>query len=318
MSHSDARIKPDHYRENPAKARTVSTSPFIHGRPLDIDLPLHVTEIEMGSPSGATFLMLHGFGASSFTWRHWAPKLSKRGRVLCVDYKGFGAAPKPSSDSYELADQAKTVVQLVDQLGLGRVTLVGHSLGGGIALLVSKELCRRTERRLDCLVLVSSLAYGQRLSPFIPLSRNVRLSRFLVRILGPQRLVRWVLHSIVHDPGVITSEMVDAYALPLRTRPGVDAALATGRSILVSGTKHISDRISEIDVPTLLMWGANEKVIPHWVGERLAEELPDAKLVTIQQCGHIPPEEAPDQSFSILSRFLEDVEYAGTTSGNGR
>ena len=93
----------------------MSTSPFIHGRPLDIDLPLHVTEIEMGPPSGATFLMLHGFGASSFTWRHWAPKLAKRGRVLCVDYKGFGAAPKPSSDSYELADQAKTVVQLVDQ-----------------------------------------------------------------------------------------------------------------------------------------------------------------------------------------------------------
>ena len=270
----------------------------------------------MGPPSGATFLMLHGFGASSFTWRHWAPKLAKRGRVLCVDYKGFGAAPKPSSDSYELADQAKTVVQLVDQLGLGRVTLVGHSLGGGIALLVSKELCRRTERRLDCLVLVSSLAYSQRLSPFIPLSRNVRLSRFLVRILGPQRLVRWVLNSIVHDPGVITSEMVDAYALPLRTRLGVEAALATGRSILTSGTNHISENISEIDVPTLLMWGANEKVIPYWVGERLAEELPDAKLVTIQQCGHIPPEEAPDQSFSILSRFLEDVEYARTTSEN--
>ncbi len=260
--------------------------------------------------------MLHGFGASSFTWRHWAPRLARRGRVLCVDYKGFGAAPKPASDSYELADQAKTLLQLIDQLGLGRVTLVGHSLGGGIALLVAKELCKRAENRLNCLVLIASLAYRQRLSPFIPLSRNVRLSRFLVQTLGPQRLVRWVLNSIVHDPGVITSEMVDAYALPLRTRLGVEAALATGRSILTSGTNHISENISEIDVPTLLMWGANEKVVPYWVGERLAEQLPDARLVTIQQCGHIPPEETPDQSFSMVSSFLEDVEYARTTSEN--
>ena len=73
----------------------MSAEPFIDGRHVDVDLPLHVTEASEGAGTTPTFVMLHGFGASSYTWRHWTPKLAERGRVLCVDYKGFGAAPKP-------------------------------------------------------------------------------------------------------------------------------------------------------------------------------------------------------------------------------
>ena len=287
-----------------------SASPFLHGRPLDIDLPLHVTEVERRTPSEATFLMLHGFGASSFTWRHWAPRLAEYGRVLCVDYKGFGAAPKTANTRYRPADQAKLIVQLIDQLELEHVTLVGHSLGGGIALLTAKEICNREATQLDRLVLIASLAYRQRLSPFIPLSRHPLLSRMLIRAFGPQRLVRWILRSIVYDPAMITSQMVDAYSLPFTTRAGVEAALATGRMILANGIDHLSERASIIDVPTLLIWGDHERVVPCWVGERLEQDLPNARLVVVKRCGHIPAEEEPEESFSILSNFLADTNRA--------
>ena len=296
--------------DRPSKTGAESASPFIRGRPLDVDLPLHVTEVEGRTSSEATFLMLHGFGASSFTWRHWAPRLVEHGRILCVDYKGFGAAPKPANTCYGPVDQAKIIVQLIDQLELEHITLVGHSLGGGIALLTAKELCNRAATHLDRLVLIASLAYGQRLSPFIPLSRHPLLSRFLVRTFGSQRLIRWILRSIVYDPAMITSQMVDAYARPLTTRAGVEAILATGRKILADGINNLSEGASDIDVPTLLMWGDHERVVPCWVGERLEQDLPNARLVVVERCGHVPHEEAPAESFSILSSFLADTERA--------
>ena len=286
----------------------MTASPYIEGRPLEVDLPLHVTEVSAGTGSGPTFVMLHGFGASSFTWRYWAPRLATRGRVLCVDYKGFGAAPKPADDRYTPEDQAELILELIDQLQPDRLTLVGHSLGGGIALLAAQRLCARPTSPLERLVLVSSPAYRQPLPPFVPLSKRPALARFLIRAVGPRRLVRFVIRSIVKDPDMVDAETVNAYARPLMTRGGVDSMLATGQRILPDNIDETVKKIREVDVPSLLIWGDYERVVPVWVGKRLAADLPDATMIVLEGCGHIPPEEKPDESFAFLAAFLDRTE----------
>jgi pimeloyl-ACP methyl ester carboxylesterase len=286
----------------------MNPSPFIEGRPLDIDLPLHVTEVPGTDRPAEVFLMLHGFGGSSFSWRSWAPRLAARGRVLCVDYKGFGAAPKPPDDRYAPDDQADLVIALIDRLGLERVTLIGHSLGGSISLLACQALSTRSASAVERLVMIASPAYRQRVPPFVALSKRPRLSRALVRSVGPQRLVRAILRSVVYDPAAVTDERVSAYAHPLMTAEGLDGVLRAGRHILPKSLERTAERVRDVTIPTLLMWGDRDRVVPGWVGERLAEELTDARLVVLERCGHIPPEEHPDISFAHLTAFLDETD----------
>ena len=127
---------------------------------MTFELPLYVETAGMpAGPDVDTFVLLHGYGASSFTWRYLAPELAKRGHVLLVDMKGFGEAPKPDDGQYGPQDLAELIHRLLVQRRLSRVTLVGHSLGGGVSLLTALRLLDEGEDRLHRMVLVSGAAY---------------------------------------------------------------------------------------------------------------------------------------------------------------
>jgi pimeloyl-ACP methyl ester carboxylesterase len=280
----------------------VSTS----GRVINTALPLRVTE-HGGEVAAETFVLVHGYAGSSFTWRKWLPELTRRGRVLTVDLKGFGDAPKPDDDLYAPGDLADLVVALVRELGLWRVTLVGHSLGGGISLLVALRLKDAGEERIGRLVLIGSPAYRQRLPPLVPLSKAPRLGRLLIRAVGAKRAVRMVLRQIVFDAATVSDEQVEAYARPLETPEGVRSAMAVGRSIVPDDLDATASRYPELDLPTLLLWGDRDPVVPLRVGQRLSLDLPRARLAIIERCGHIPPEESPEASFLPLAIFLQET-----------
>ena len=268
------------------------------------DLPLRVTEHGNGA-GGETFLLLHGYAGSSFTWRQWLPDLARRGRVLTVDLKGFGDAPKPDDDRYAPGDLADLVVALVLEMGLHRLTLVGHSLGGSIALLVALRLLDASEERLGRLVLIASPAYRQRLPPMVSLSKAPRLARLLLRVVGTRRVVRFVLRQIVVDAATVSYDQVAAYAHPLESEEGVRSAMAVGRSILPGDLDATAARYPELEIPTLLLWGDRDRVVPLRIGQRLSHDLPDARLVIMERCGHIPPEELPKTSLRHLEEFVE-------------
>ena len=140
-------------------------------------LPLNVTTLGLApGPGVEIFVLLHGYGASSFSWRHWVPHLAARGHVLLVDLKGFGAAPRPDDGRYAPSDQAELVHRLLVQRELTAVTLVGHSLGGGVALITALRLIDESASRLRRLVIVAGAAYQQRLPPFMLLARFRRQS----------------------------------------------------------------------------------------------------------------------------------------------
>jgi len=271
------------------------------------ELPLHVRELGPSPGSGVdTFLLLHGYAGSSFTWRYWAPRLAERGHVMLVDLKGFGRAPKPADSAYGPLDQAALVARLIEQRDLRHLTLMGHSLGGGVALVTARGLVRDGDGRLDRLVLVAAAAYDQRMPPFMKLADHPRLSSLLMGALSTRMVVRSVLRSIVYDPSRVDDAQVRGYAAPLQSPGAVRALIECARQLLPEDLEALVATYPEIDVPTLLLWGREDPVVPLAIGQRLSRELPNAHLQVLDACGHLPAEERPDTSFAALEAFLDD------------
>lgn len=274
---------------------------------VDPELPLWIASA--GRPRGPdteTFLLLHGYGGSSFSFRHWASHLAGRGHVLMVDMKGFGRAPKPDDGLYGPGDLAAVVTRYVLREGLQRLTLVGHSLGGGVALHVALSL--RDEGRhhtLERLVLMAGAAYMQPLPPFVALARHPRFTRVLLRALGPRVVVGQALRTIVFDPTTVTGGQIRAYAEPMAGEAAERALLDAARQIVPPDLGALTARYGEITAPTLLLWGRQDRAVPLWVGERLASALPAARLHVLERCGHLPAEERPGPSLAALRAFLD-------------
>ncbi len=244
-------------------------------------LPLHV-EVSGSRPGPGvpTFLLIHGYGANTFTWRYWAPRLAQRGHVLSIDMKGFGRAAKPDDGRYTPADHSEPVYQLIRERDLRRLTIVGHSLGGGVTLMTALRLMDDQEGRLERIVIVAGAAYEQRLPPFVRLADYPNLSTAAFKALGPARVVRAVLEQIVHDAAGVDDEQVRGYSEPLTHADAVRALIDTARQIRPPALDALTARYPELDVPALLMWGDSDSVVPLAIGERLATELPRAPART--------------------------------------
>ncbi len=273
-------------------------------------LPLHA---ECSGQGGGPLVLLHGFGGNSFSWRYWVPALAEHHEVWSVDLKGHGSAPAPDDDRYSPYDHAELVYRFIIQKDLRDLTLFGHSMGGGIALLVALRLLE--DGRLRRLVLVSGAAYAQRLPPFVKLARQGLLTRLVFTLVPKRRLIRWVLRSIVHDPSAISGAQVEGYAEPLRSAPHRSALIKTALAIVPLDLDTLTARYPEIDVPTLLLWGRHDRVVPLSVGEKLLTALPNARLQVLEDCGHLPPEELHRESLEIVESFLRG-EVPGDVNGD--
>lgn len=264
-------------------------------------LPLYV---ETHGDEGEPILLVHGLGGNAYTWRHWVPELARSRRVVLVELKGFGAAPKPPDDLYSPMDQAELLYRAILQKDLRDLTLVGHSLGGAIVILTSLMLLDREPERLSRLVLIAGA--GMPCMPrHIGLARIPVLGRIWTQFLPARSMVRYALNLAVYDRNTITASQVEAYAEPLRGKEARNALKKTVRQLLSLDLDAIIERYPELEVPTLLLWGAADRIVPLWVAEELERRLPDARLEVIEECGHIPPEEKPQESLGILMDFLE-------------
>jgi pimeloyl-ACP methyl ester carboxylesterase len=117
-------------------------------------------------------------------------------------------------------------------------------------------------------------------------------------------IVRRVLESIVYDPSIVTSEMVDGYATPLSSWPAKRAAAVCAAQLIPDDADALAARFPEIDVPALLLWGRHDRVVPLSIGQRLSKALPRAHLVVLERCGHAPSEEMPEETLRVVEEFL--------------
>ena len=266
---------------------------------------LHVRRSGLApGPDVETYVLLHGFGASSFTWHRWMPALDRRGHVLAVDLLGFGDSPMPREGPYDPEGQARLVMSVVEALASPRVTLVGHSLGGSVAMLTALGL-QASGHRPHRLVMIAGAAYPQRLPPFIRCARYPRSVALALRMLGARFVVRQVMRPIVFDTTTVTEELVAGYAEPFRRPGAVHAMLAAARRIVPPDIGAITRRYPTLQVPTLLLWGRHDRVVPPRVGAQLGRALPNARLHLLERCGHVPQEERPEASLRLLESFLD-------------
>lgn len=268
-------------------------------------LTVHYKEMGQGSP---TFILLHGFGASTFSWREVMQPLSQYGRVIAYDRPAFGLTERPmpgewSGESpYSPEAQAKLVIGLMDALGVERAILVGNSAGGTISVQVALSY----PQRVQALVLVDAAIYAGGgspgwIRPLLDTPQMRHVGPLIARQLQAQG--RAFIETAWHDPMRIPAEVFAGYEKPLQVE-NWDRALWE-----LTAASHASDlegRLVGLAVPVLVLTGDDDRIVPTEQSLRLAGEIPSAELVVLAQCGHLPQEECPNLFMDALIAFYKN------------
>jgi len=266
------------------------------------DAPVKLFYEEDGE--GPPVLLIHGFGASTYTWRGIAPALARDHRVIAVDLKGFGQSDKPFDTRYSVFDQADLLAQLIVDRDLRDLTLVGHSFGGGVALVLALKDDQRLKGRVSKLVLLDTIAYPQDIPVFFRMLDMPLFSHVGVRMVPPAMQTRIALRIAYLDNSKIDDEEVETYAAPLRSAAGKHAIIHSARQIIPEGLDEISERYKSIEMPTLILWCDHDRIVPLDVGLKLRRTLPNSTLRLVEGCGHMPQEEQPAATLDLIRGFL--------------
>ncbi|OIR03584.1 2-hydroxy-6-oxononadienedioate/2-hydroxy-6-oxononatrienedioate hydrolase [mine drainage metagenome] len=255
-----------------------------------------------------TLALVHGFGTSLESWYDIYPVLAAEFSVVRLDLKGSGFSAKPIDTRYSISDQAAILIKFLEQLRLKRVVLVGHSLGGAVSLLTYMgQLSEKSGPEIVALILIDSAGFSQKLPFFVSTLRNP-ITRLASHFLSPESRVKLVLEYEMAVKSQITPERVERYAHFLRL-PGTEFALTqTAKYIVPENAEAIASRFSEITVPTLIIWGENDPVIPLESAYRFRTLIKNSKLVILPNTGHIPHEERPQRVLELIRNFIRSIK----------
>ena len=244
-------------------------------------------------------VLLHGTSASLHTWDGWSQTLSKTRRVIRFDLPAFGlTGPNPQND-YTLKSYVNFVTAVMDKLGVQRFVLGGNSLGGQIAWETAHALPARVER----LILVDSGGYA-----FVPKSLPVGFQiarmpvlRNLMAYTLPRGIVQNSIENVYGDPSLVQPALIDRY-YDLTLRAGNRNALGYR---LDQGYVSDEAKIKSLKLPTLILWGAKDRLIPPQSGQNFARDIAGSKLVMFEALGHVPHEENAQMTLAEVQKFLQ-------------
>lgn len=248
-------------------------------------------------------VLIHGTSASLHTWEGWVAVLARERRVITFDLPGFGLTGPFSgqypSDDYSGAAYARFMVDLLDHLHIERAVLGGNSLGGEVAWRTAVL----APARVAALILVDASG-----PPFVP--ESVPLGFALARIPLLGRLSEWVLPrdvvaqsvaSVYGDPSRVTPQLVDRY-FELTLREGNRRALRLRIAQVVRGED--ASGLAAIKVPTLILWGGRDRLIPPATARVFERAIAGSTLVVFPALGHVPQEEDPARTLPAVREFL--------------
>jgi pimeloyl-ACP methyl ester carboxylesterase len=269
-------------------------------------LSVHYKETGSGEP---VFVLLHGFGASLFSWRDVMEPLGQLGWVIAFDRPAFGLTERPmpgawnGQNPYSPEAQVDLVIGLLDELGVDQAILVGNSAGGTVAL----NTALTHPERVQALILVDAAIYAGGGSP--DWARPI-LNTPQMQHLGPliarqiQNRGRAFLESAWHDPSQITPEIFAGYEKPLQAE---NWDLALWELTTASHSLGLDQRLGELSLPVLVITGDDDRIVPTEQSLLLAQEIPDAELNVIPDSGHLPHEERPDLFMDAVTKFLAGI-----------
>jgi pimeloyl-ACP methyl ester carboxylesterase len=256
--------------------------------------------------TGPPLVLLHGAGDNALDW-HWVmPTLAATHRVYAPDLPGSPDSARPAAD-YSPAFFERFVTAVVDALGIGPATFVGNSLGGLIAL----RLALSEPARVTALVLVDSAGLGRAVNPAftsvnVPGLSEAAIPFWRTPVGACQRAWGRTALLFAHPPGTVPREWL-AEQCRLALSPGYLEAHMTVLRALVSplGQREVLvDRLPSLKIPTLVVWGARDRVFPESQAREAVARLPQGSLAFMPECGHMPHVECPDRFLAALGEFI--------------
>lgn len=256
----------------------------------------YIAKGERGTP----IVLIHGLMDSTHNWAKNIDALALAHRVYAIDLIGFGFSSRVTERRYSLKYFARTVREFLDAQGLARASLVGHSLGGAVALQVARDY----PKRVDKLILLAPAAYSLKIPAVVKLAARVP---YLPRALAGFALTSARAHASAWvnawgDPTCADPRDLEGRMRPSRVKGSVDALLAMTASPHGS---NLPAGLKGITASTLILWGNKDLAVPLRHGERLARDLPNAELVILEGVGHVPNVECPDVVNPLMLGFLK-------------
>lgn len=257
-----------------------------------------------GNPdSMSPVILVHGFGASSYSWRKVAPELASHHRVVAVDLVGFGLTERPQERShYTRSGQVRVLSGIVDHFGWDSAHFVGHSYGGGLIM----SLAHLEPHKVRSLVLVGSTAPN-----YSDLRRHFfgrqPFATFFARLFLRPYFVERSLERSFFDDQLATNELIDAYLERIRVE-GAGRAFAGLTAPAEPDPRFANLTYPSLEQPTLAIWGSHDPLIPAEGARKSIATMPDSRFVEIEECGHLPMEEKPAQMLAELLPFLDQVD----------
>ncbi|MEW8970196.1 MAG: alpha/beta hydrolase [Mesobacillus sp.] len=258
-----------------------------------------------------TLVLLHGFLSSTFSFRHLIPLLKEDYNVISVDLPPFGKSGKVSSFKYSYENLAATVVELMKSLGVREFNVVGHSMGGQIAMNI---LLHHPEYAKKGILLCSS-GYLKKAKLPLVLSSYIPYFHLYVKFHLARSGVKQNLQNVVYDHSMINDEMLYGYLSPFLED---DIFKALTMMIRHREGDLSAEDLRKIKAPCLLIWGEHDKVVPVMIGRKLNKDLRNSELVILKETGHLVPEERPEDVHQLINGFIAAEETAEATANGSR
>ena len=263
---------------------------------------IKVTVQVAGEHGQPPMVLLHGFPSNRHLWRHCLPRLAATYRVYAPDLPGYSDSDKPRGVRYNAAFYVRFLEDLHQALDLEPFVLVAHDVGGMIALAFAVQ----HPATLSHLVVMDTTAYADwpRLLQVMVRKAQTRWGAFWFtrRFIFRQVLRQW----LVQRPEAISDVGAERYR-----RPWVQSAAGRRafRQALLPGPDEWAvapEALGRLSVPTLVLWAAEDRIIPLAIGRRLSEDIPGARLVSIPDCGHFLQDEKPEAVTDQILAFIKD------------
>jgi len=255
---------------------------------------------DQGPRDAPVLVLVHGSNASLFTWEPWAKRLDKKFRVVSIDMPGHGLTGAVPDDDYSQEAMVRITKEVADKLNLDKFAIAGNSMGGAVAARFAEEY----PDRVTHLILVDAGGMNEKFGDHVPLAfriARVPVVNNVMLYVTPRSIVTEGLNDAIVHKEIITSAMIDSYWDLARMQGTRAATLARFTLPMSDAVQH---DIGKIKAPTLVLWGAEDHLIPVEAAHAYANAIHGAKLIIYPHTGHIPQEEVADQSAAAVSAFL--------------
>ena len=238
------------------------------------------------SGSGTALIFIHGFGASAYSWRKNLNPISKHFRVFAIDLPGFGYSDKFLDADYSIDGYSDFIIQFMDHMQIRDAILVGHSLGGGIALTVALKY----PKRVRGLILVDAEAYAITPPLMLRIAKLPAVGSLIHHAIG-EWVIRLSLKRSFFDQTLVTDNLVKEYYRPFLTVNGKVAPIRVLQAMDFAKFKNLAAQYRKIREKALIIWGKEDQISKIHLAYKLKKDLPNSRLIIVPQSGHLVQEE---------------------------